>query len=194
MPSPSFDHDEVIARLGEVFRHYGYHGASLSRITQATGLGKGSLYNAFPGGKEDMANAVLGSIDDWFSNTVFSVLEQQGDPAAAFATMFEAVRHYFHSGQRICLMGAFAMDDSHDRFPEQISGYFGRWCDAMAACLMRGGLKQAHAQRLARETLVAIQGGLVLARGLDHPDAFMEAVAHQEAKITALLSARQRAG
>src|SRR5437762_12723369 len=45
--------------LGEVFRAHGYEGATLALITEATGLGKGSLYHFFPGGKAQMAAAVL---------------------------------------------------------------------------------------------------------------------------------------
>ncbi|TGQ06111.1 helix-turn-helix domain-containing protein, partial [Mesorhizobium sp. M00.F.Ca.ET.217.01.1.1] len=43
--------------IGEVFREHGYEGASLALIGAATGLGKGSLYHFFPGGKEEMARA-----------------------------------------------------------------------------------------------------------------------------------------
>ena len=50
---------DVLPMLGEVFREHGFEGASLAAITARTGLGKGSLYHFFPGGKEEMAAAVL---------------------------------------------------------------------------------------------------------------------------------------
>ena len=46
---------DVLPQLAEVFRAHGYEGATLALISDATGLGKGSLYNFFPGGKEQMA-------------------------------------------------------------------------------------------------------------------------------------------
>jgi len=49
----------VVPLLAEVFRTYGFEGASLARIAEGTGLGKGSIYNFFPGRKEEMADAVL---------------------------------------------------------------------------------------------------------------------------------------
>ena len=51
--------EEIIPLLAEVFRTQGYEGASLSRLGEASGLGKGSLYNFFPGGKEEMAAAAV---------------------------------------------------------------------------------------------------------------------------------------
>ena len=60
---------DVLRALGEVFRAHGYEGASLTLITEATGLGKGSLYHLFPGGKEQMAAEVLAEIDACSSST-----------------------------------------------------------------------------------------------------------------------------
>ena len=38
---------DILASLAEVFRAHGYEGATLALISEATGLGKGSLYGAF---------------------------------------------------------------------------------------------------------------------------------------------------
>ncbi|WP_163777781.1 TetR/AcrR family transcriptional regulator, partial [Proteus mirabilis] len=62
---------DVLPVLAEVFRAHGYEGASLALISAATGLGKGSLYHFFPGGKEQMAAEVLADIDRWFNETVY---------------------------------------------------------------------------------------------------------------------------
>ena len=37
--------DDVIPLLAEVFRTYGFEGASLARISEGTRLGKGSIYH-----------------------------------------------------------------------------------------------------------------------------------------------------
>ena len=48
-----FDEGEVLDRVMKVFWERGYEAASIDDIEQATGLRRGSLYNAF-GGKEEM--------------------------------------------------------------------------------------------------------------------------------------------
>ena len=60
MPRDVAGRDELLPALGEVFRAHGYEGASLTAITAATGLGKGSLYHFFPRGKEQMAEEEIG--------------------------------------------------------------------------------------------------------------------------------------
>ncbi len=53
--------------------------------------------------------------------------------------MWEAVSAYFQSGQRVCLVGAFALSDTRDRFASAVNAYFERWIEALADALGRQG-------------------------------------------------------
>ena len=163
---------ELIATLGEVFREYGYSGTSLSEITNQTGLGKSSLYHFFPNGKAEMAEAVLNDIDTWFDQNVFIPLREPNDTAESINAMFKAVDRYFQSGNRICLVGAFALDNTRDQFIQKVSAYFKEWIDALALALKHIGYSRSQARIFAEEVVVSIQGALVLARSQDDPNAF----------------------
>lgn len=168
MARPIPDRDAVIAALAEAFRRHGYEGASIGVLTAATGLGKGSLYKLFPGGKDQMAAEVLASVSLWFESHVFRPLAGP-DPNQGLAAMFAAVDDYFQGGQRVCLVGAFALDDVRDRFATEIRRYFADWQDALTDALTRLPMRAADAQALAQETLAVIQGALVLSRaGTDY--------------------------
>lgn len=194
MSTQGFDRAVVIGQIGDLFRSHGYEGTSLARITATTGLGKGSLYNAFPKGKAGMAEEVLNAIDTWSTNSFFLPLETADDPIEAVIGMFDAVRTYLECGDRICLVGAFAIDDTRDNFAELIRRYFLRWRDSLTNCLTRAGLKPAHATTLAEETIASVQGNLILARAMADTETFMHGLARQEARLTTLMRARQRAG
>ncbi|MFC3380060.1 TetR/AcrR family transcriptional regulator [Rugamonas sp. CCM 8940] len=170
------ERSDVVPQLGEVFRTYGYEGASLARITEGTGLGKGSIYHFFPGGKEEMAQAVLDDIDVWFRDQVFLPLRQCGVAADGVAAMLAAVGRYFLSGQRVCLVGVFALGHERDRFAVRVRDYFDEWIATLAGALERGGQDAAVARDLAEEAVGAIQGALVLARAADQPALFMRAL------------------
>ena len=116
--------DDVVARLAEVFRTHGFEGASLARIGAGTGLGKGSMYNFFPGGKEEMAQAVLTHIDGWFRSQVFEPLRTAIDSGAGVACMLDAVERYFQSGRSVCLLGVFALGHERTLFATTIRAYF----------------------------------------------------------------------
>jgi AcrR family transcriptional regulator len=176
---------DVLPVLGELFREHGYDGASLSLIAARTGLGKGSLYHFFPGGKAEMAAAVLAEIAAWFEGRVFAPLRAEPDPRRAVAAMLDAVDEYFRSGRRVCLVGALALGDARDRFAAPIAGYFAEWRRALASALMHGGRAAAEAESLAEEAVGAIQGSLVLARALDDPGAFGRTLERLRARLGA---------
>jgi TetR/AcrR family transcriptional repressor of lmrAB and yxaGH operons len=186
VPAALITRDDAIARIAEVFRAQGFEGASLSAITEASGLGKGSLYNHFPGGKDEMATAVLAHVDAWFEAVVYAPLRDATDPRAAVAAMFRAVDVYFRSGQRICLVGAFALDATRDRFAAAVQDYFVRWITALAACLKRGGARQSRA--LAETAVAGIQGALVLSRALDEPAVFTRQLRQLQDQVIAGLA------
>jgi len=166
---------DAVALVAEVFRELGYEGASMSRITARTKLSKGSLYHFFPGGKEEMAAEILAHVDGWFEREVFAPLEND-EPRAAIAGMWAAVDAYFRSGRRICLIGAFALDETRDRFAAPIRAYFRRWIDTLGGALARAGMKPAAAKRLAESSVADLQGALVLARALNDKTVFARAL------------------
>ena len=162
--------------LAEAFRAHGFEGASLATLSKATGLGKGSLYNFFPGGKVEMMDAVLVDIDDWFVRVIFAPLEQASDAASAITTMIDAVTAYFQSGARVCLVGWLGLGSSGDVFAVRIRGYFSRWISALAHCLEASTVPSTLAPRLAEDTVAGIQGAIVLARALGEEAAFVRIV------------------
>jgi TetR/AcrR family transcriptional regulator, lmrAB and yxaGH operons repressor len=168
---------DLLPAMAEVFREHGFEGASIALISERTGLGKGSLYHFFPGGKEEMAAAVLDEIEAWFTTHIFAPLQWDSDANSAIDRMFRAVVEYFDSGRKICLVGAFALAASRDRFAKRVRSYFRMWKQALAAALVRTGRHKPDADHLAEEVLAAIQGSLVLARALDDRTVFSRSVA-----------------
>ncbi|WP_019906087.1 TetR/AcrR family transcriptional regulator [Methylobacterium sp. 77] len=175
--------EDAIPAIAEVFREYGYEGASLALIGARTGLGKGSLYHAFPGGKVEMAEAVLDAIGGWFEERIYAPLREGTDPQAAIRLMLSETDSYFRSGRRVCLVGALALTEGRDGFAERIGGYFLAWRSALAQALVRAGREHGEAEWLAEDAVLAIQGGLVLARALDDPAVFGRMLARLEKRL-----------
>ncbi len=174
---------DILTSLAEVFRAHGYEGATLALISDATGLGKGSLYNFFPGGKEQMADEVLASIDRWFADNIYAPLRTASDPVKGIADMYAAADDYFRSGQRVCLVGVVALGASRDLFGEKVKVYFAGWVDALAAALRRLGDDKSAARRKAEHAVLEIQGALVLARAFDDLKVFSRALKESERRL-----------
>jgi len=187
MPARLHSPEHVIAGLAEVFREHGFEGASLTHISKATGLGKGSLYHAFPGGKDDMAAAVLADIDGWFEDNVFVPLGATDIQASrTLDVMLDACVEYFECGGRVCLVGVFALNATRDMFADAVNGYFRRWEVALHAALLRAGASPADAKALAEDVLAGVQGGLVLARAFDDNSYFEREINRLRGRLKAL--------
>ena len=60
--------------LMEVIRAKGFEGASMNDLAEATGLKKASLYHRFPGGKQEITEAVLAYTQSWGRTHISGVL------------------------------------------------------------------------------------------------------------------------
>lgn len=154
---------DILPIIAELFRKYGFEGTNISRILKATGLGRSSIYHFFPGGKDEMAEAVLKNVDLWFEENVFRPLECSNS-ANTIEDMLENVTRYFKSGQRVCLVGAFALEETRTKFEEQLSSYFKRWIDALAQNFANKGLDEDAARLKSIHFVSSIQGAIVISR------------------------------
>lgn len=75
-----FDTDAVVASAMEAFRRTGYEGTSMRDLSEATGLGSGSLYAAF-GSKEGLYLAALDLYRRSYAVPLTELLRSGGDPA-----------------------------------------------------------------------------------------------------------------
>lgn len=174
MVKPPTTRDAVVPVLAESFREHGYEGASMAILQDASGLGRGSLYHFFPGGKDEMAAAVLTDIRTWFTEHIFAPLRAADNtPEAArqgIQEMFDDVSTYFRSGRRVCLPGMFALGRERDQFDDAVHGYFIEWVEALTTALNAVGTQEPRNHAI--QLVATIQGGITLTRALNGPDAF----------------------
>ncbi len=159
--------DEAIAQLLKVFQQYGYEGATLARLSAATGLGKASLYHHFPKGKEEMATAVLDLVNHWMAENILAPLQDNGEPVAKIRLMSKKVDEFYNRGEQACLLAVLALGESQDLFHAQIQQALNTWIDTLAKVLIDAGLQPEEARHRAEDAILQIQGSLILARGLN---------------------------
>jgi AcrR family transcriptional regulator len=158
--------EEAIVRLIEVFRQYGYEGATLARLSNATGLGKASLYHHFPGGKEEMAATVLEHLHSKLETGMLAPLRRKGNPTERLQAMARSVDTYYNHGQQACLLAMLALGEANGLFQAQIQQALNVWIDALADVAVDAGVEAAIARQRAEDAILQIQGALILAKGL----------------------------
>ena len=158
--------EEAVVRLVNVFRQYGYEGATLTRLSNATGLGKASLYHHFPNGKEEMTAAVLEYLRSKLESGILAPLRSDAVPVERLLAMAQSVNAYYNHGQQACLLAMLALGEANDVFHAQIQQALNVWIDALAGVAMDAGIDATVSRHRAEDAILQIQGALILAKGL----------------------------
>ncbi|WP_390453127.1 TetR/AcrR family transcriptional regulator, partial [Chryseobacterium sp. Alg-005] len=74
-----FDEQEAIQKATEVFRNKGYDTASADELLSAMGIGKGSFYLAFKGGKQELYIRSIKQFAESFNQKIRQAIEKSED-------------------------------------------------------------------------------------------------------------------
>lgn len=86
----TFDTDEALEKAMAVFWSKGYDSASLADLIKATGVNKGSFYNAF-GSKKQLFVQTLQKYEREHRKDVLAQLELREEPKAAILSLFDEI-------------------------------------------------------------------------------------------------------
>lgn len=178
---------KYIPCLLSLFRQHGYDGATLAKISEATGLGKASLYHHFPNGKDEMVNTVLNSLQVFMEEQILATLAGEGEPLAKFERMCDRLNYVYENGDQPCLFAILLMGSARDTFHDQVKRIFQAWIDAMVGVFQNAGLDQELAKRRAEDAAIAIQGALILTQGLNDPRIFQRVINELPQKLCSAL-------
>lgn len=183
-PPARINEDFLLDRLTDIFRREGFEGASLSQISESTGLKRASLYHRFPGGKEEMATAVLARTQDRFVKQVVAPLESEGDVRARLREHASQLSTFFNDGNCACILETLSLGECRGTFDTPIKEFFTLWIDALAAAARESGQSPAAARKRAEEVVAQIQGTLILARAMGDTKPFRRVVKNLESTLT----------
>lgn len=181
--SVSMPKQTYVPCLLRLFRQYGYDGATLAKISEATGLGKASLYHHFPGGKDEMVETVLDYLDHWLDQNIIQMLNGPGDPVARLEQMCDHLGDVYEGGKQPCLSAILLLGSARDVFHDRVKAIYRLWIDAIAAVLSESGMDEKLAQQRGEDAIIAIQGALILAQGLNDPAPFQRMMQQLPAKL-----------
>jgi AcrR family transcriptional regulator len=162
MPAALASKDEIIERLFTVFRDRGFDGASLADLSRATGLGKSSLYHYFPGGKEQMAEAVLDRATALIDSAIVEVARSPDSIKVRLRRIVAALEQVYAEGRTSCVLGQLASAAIGARARHGLRQAFVHWIGAIAALAAESGMSPARARHFAEDWVARLQGTLIL--------------------------------
>lgn len=176
---------DMIAGLAKVFRDKGYEGASLNDLAEITGLKKASLYHRFPNGKQEMGECVLNTIDQWVDDNIFSHLLDENKPTnLRLKDALKNVEILYDGGKNTCVLRAFSMHSGLTLFEEQIKSGMDKWIVAFNGLGISLKLTSTQAQQYAIQTLIELQGSLIVTKGLADNNIFKNTLKNIEKRYS----------
>ncbi|UGY17314.1 TetR/AcrR family transcriptional regulator [Bradyrhizobium septentrionale] len=161
-----FDEDEVIATALDVFWRKGLHDATMQDLAAATGVQRGSLYNAY-GDKEAIFLRAFDRYAEEFLDTAGTALAQ-GDAAAGLRYFFDMIIVNMTDGSppRGCLTTRTALDAaiSSTDVRQRVQAVLGRLEQLIGKAISAGKRSAADANRLARVIVTFTRGLAVMER------------------------------
>jgi TetR/AcrR family transcriptional repressor of lmrAB and yxaGH operons len=173
MALPRVSEEELMRSAAEVFRTYGFEGASLRRLADATGLEKASLYHRFPGGKEEIAVAVAERVNQWFATNIFDPLQEKGTPVKRLQLVAAKLQEFYGDGRKSCTLETLSLPGGGEALAAVLRAGLQSWLDAFTRISREGGHSAASARTRAEQAIIEVEGSLVLSRVLGHNRLFL---------------------
>lgn len=171
--------DDLIEATADLLWERGYSATSPARILARSGAGQGSMYHHFHG-KSDLARAAMEHV----AATMTADLEAADDPSRPALDRVRAFLESVRDPLRGCRIGRLVQDTEVVE-DDELRGVAGRYlqgledwvADVLEAGRAAGELRaDADTRAAAAMTVAVVQGGFVLARARQDPEAQRTAV------------------
>lgn len=166
----------IIEKTATLFNTKGYGATSLSDITQATGLTKGSIYGNFEN-KDQVAIEVYKYNAGLLSRVMNQSLGEQYSTSAeklhAFVAFYrKSWRSVFSNGGCPLMNAATEADDSFPILKKCVQQSFTLWSERITSVIRKGQQsgelkKSIHAEECASLFIMLIEGGILLSKTMD---------------------------
>lgn len=160
--------ERLLDAAAELFRRQGYSGTGLKRITQQADAPFGPLYHFFPGGKEQLCDAVVRRAGEHYGKLITDTIDSAPDVTAGIGDIFTAATVTLSKSDYAdaCPVAPIALDvaSGSDTLRTSTANVFDSWIILVTEQLERAGIKPESARELAVSTLCILEGAFILGR------------------------------
>ena len=160
--------ERITATTNELFRRRGYHDTSLKDVVAGSGTTTGSLYHFFPGGKGELAEAVLLESGAAYRELFEVIWDAAGSPVEGVRAFFDGAADVLEETDfiDICPIGTVAREvaSTDDRLRRATAGVFESWAVSLSGRLVDAGWTEDAAADLAMTLIATLEGSFMLAR------------------------------
>lgn len=168
MPRTSDAKVRFIRTAERLFAKNGYHGTGLTELIELSGAPKGSFYHHFPGGKEELAAAVVAYSAKMVGAAINHCFQNASDFREGTEKLCDVIAGYFEesSWREGCPLAGIAINTVPESplLHAALRQGFGQWVSALSDHGRRFGLAPEVAQQKAEQLAIGLEGAWLVAR------------------------------
>jgi AcrR family transcriptional regulator len=154
----------------KLFKRQGLHATGVKEILQEAGAQSSSMYHFFPGGKEELAGAVIAQAGADYRQLVEDVWDAEDDAVSGVREIFEAAADVLEASDYadICPIGTVAHEvaGTNNELRSATAEVFETWIDSACRRLVDAGATVDDAATLAPTLVALLEGSFILCRTL----------------------------
>ena len=181
----------------ELFRRQGYASTGLKQLTAQAGARFGSLYHHFPGGKDELAEAIIRGAADYYLDLATRSFDASLDPPDMVRAMFAAAADHLEASDYAdaCPVATVALEvaSTNDRLRQATHDVFETWLTWLETYFTGVGASPPTARALAVQFLIGLEGAFLLCRAARSTEALSVAGEAVAASVAAALTPARRA-
>ena len=167
MPRPDRSRAALLASAARLFRRQGYAATGVNQILETADVKAGSLYHHFPGGKQELAAAVVDSVGADIERRLRELLDSGLPVSDIVEAWIDLMASGLASDRRDgCPIEPIATEsvNASPTVRDASARAFGGWCLAVADRLRADGWPAVDADQTALAVIALIEGALILSR------------------------------
>ena len=162
--------DRLIHTTSRLLRQQGYAATGLNQVMTEAGAPKGSMYFHFPGGKQELAAAAIDRFAERSAAKMAAGLEAADTVSEAVTTFFDSYLDHLEATDFLegCPVATVSLEAApeHRVLGEATGRALRSWTELLATALEDEGHPPERAHGLAVLILAALEGTVMMSKGL----------------------------
>lgn len=160
----------ILAAASELYRRQGMTGTGLKQVAELAQAPFGSIYHFFPGGKQELTEAVIRTGGTMYGDLVMQILDTFDDLPTAMEMSFKLAGDVLVATDFVdaCPIETIALEvaSTDETLRVATADVFTDWIERGMARFANSGLDEATRRRLVTAYVAALEGAFVLSRAL----------------------------
>lgn len=167
---------DLVPKLLELFCNYGVDGVSIKMVGDATGLGKGSIYYFFPGGKSDMVDYIIIHAERFLNQKLLLLSENKLNGKKGIEDFLSTFVYDTLLLSYIHFMSSLALSHHRVHYMDKLNLFYKDLTLKLSKVISKEGYPNSKAWNISENVIVSVYGSYLFSCSLEDKNYFQNRI------------------